>query len=405
MRPYSFERRVLLVALLGTLACSGGEGEGEGEPQQQNAQTTADTQRSVQPTEQSGLQQAAQGRATPAPANACDWIPVAEVEAALGPLAEPPAGTELACRYALPMDVETQKRRAKMRETARAQLGPEAGANFNVELDSVALVVTVDLMGEVSLERMARMAGDTSLPAYIKPTLDAAGVRVEGVKSADRPKTPPGWDVANALTGNEDFTGRVGFLKVMVQENSADHVVSSAKKEALAARIRDRIADLPFDYPYPVPDGTSLPPGADPCSLLEPDEAEAVLGKLVVPPYRSFEGSPYAHPSGSSCAYYTAGHHVLILKPYWTNGKERAAAARADDALLYSIANDPDAELADTLDGPWEDVTIGLNGRMGFLTGDRFLQVVYLTSSTDAAGAVRLARIAIDRLAASSLPR
>jgi hypothetical protein len=124
-----------------------------------------------------------------------------------------------------------------------------------------------------------------------------------------------------------------------------------------------------------------------------------VLGKLVVPPYRSFEGSPYADPNGSSCAYYTAGHHVLILKPYWTQGKERVAAVRADDALLYAIAKDPDGQMADTLDGPWEDVTTGLNGRIGFLKGDRFLQVAYLTSSTDVAGAVRLARIAIDRLA------
>jgi hypothetical protein len=383
---------VLLFASLCALACSGGDGEGEGkrEPQQQNAQTVADTQQRGQPAEQARLTQTAGGRASPAPANACDWIPVAEVEAALGPLAQPPTGTAIACRYALPMDAETAKRRAKM----RAALGPTS----NVELDSVALVVTVDVFGDVSIVRMSQMAGDPSMPAYIQPTLDAAGVKVGGVKP-DAPKPPPGWDMGNVLTANEDFIGRVGFLKVMVKENSADHVVPSAKKEALAARIRDRIADLPFTYPYPVPDETTLPPGADPCSLLEPNEAEAVLGKLVVPPYRSFEGSPYADPNGSSCAYSTAGHHVLILKPYWTGGKERVAAVRADDALLYAIAKDPDGQMADTLDGPWEDVTTGLNGRIGFLKGDRFLQVAYLTSSTDVAGAVRLARIAIDRLA------
>ena len=391
MRPFRSERTALLFASLCALACGGGDG-----PQQQNAQTMADTQQQVHSTEQPRLTQTAGGRAT-APADACGWIPVAEVEAVLGPLAEPPTGDGIACRYALRMDAETAKRRAKMREAA--------GPNVNVELDSVALVVTVDLMGDVSLERMSRMAGDPSLPAYIQPTLDAAGVTVEGAKPVDAPKPPPGWDVGNVLTGNADFTGRVGHLKVMVQENSADHVVPSAKKEALAARIRDRVADLPFTYPYPVPDETSHPPGAGPCSLIEPNEAEAVLGKLVVPPYRSFEGSPYADPNGSSCAYFTAGHHVLILKPYWTRGKERVAEVRADDALLYAIAKDPDGQMADTLDGPWEDVTTGLNGRIGFLKGDRFLQVAYLTSSTDAAGAVKLARIAIDRLAASSLPR
>ena len=389
MRTFSSERTVLLLASLCALACGGGDGQASS--QQQDAKVIADTQQQGQSAEQARLTQTAQGRATPAPENACDWIPVAEVEAALGPLAEPPTGTAIACRYALPMDAETAKRRAKMRAAA--------GPTSNVELDSVALVVTVDLVGDVSIERMSRMAGDPSLPAYIQPTLDAAGVKVDGAKPEDAPKPPPGWDMGNVLTGNADFTGRVGFLKVMVQENSADHVVPSAKKEALAARIRDRIADLPFAYPYAVPDETTLPPGADPCSLLEPNEAEAVLGKLVVPPYRSFEGSPYADPNGSSCAYYTAGHHVLILKPYWTQGKERVAAVRADDALLYAIAKDPDGQMADTLDGPWEDVTTGLNGRIGFLKGDRFLQVAYLTSSTNAAGAVRLARIAIDRLA------
>lgn len=398
MRSCSSERRALLLGSVCALAC-GGE-----EPRLQNLQTMADTQHQVQPAEQGRLEQTEEGRAT-LPADACGWISVAEVEAALGPLLAPPAGTVIECRYALPMDAETAKRRAKLRDASRLQAGPEFATTLNVDLDSVALVVTVDVMGDVSLERMSRMAGDTSLPEFIRPALNGITLPVDSVRSADRPKPPPGWDVAYAVSGNADFTGRVGFLKVMVQENSADHVVPSAKKEALAARIRDRVVDLPFAYPYPVPDPTPLPPGADPCSLLEPDEAEAVLGKLVVPPYRSFDGSPYADPNGSSCAYYTAGHHVLILKPEWSNGKQRAAQLRADDALLYSIAQDPDAEMADTLDGPWEDVVIGLAGRIGFLTGDRFLQVGYLTSSTDAAGAVRLARIAIDRLVASSPPR
>ena len=398
MKSCSSERRALLLGSMFALAC-GGE-----EPRPENLQTMADTQHQVQPVEHGRLEQTEQGRAT-APENACGWIPVAEVEAVLGPLLEPPAGNVIECRYALPMDAETARRRAKLRETARSQVEPELAATINLDLDSVALVVTVDLMGDLSLERMSRMAGDTTLPAFIKPVLDGTTLPVDGVKPADRPKPPPGWDVASVPWENADFTGRLGFLKVMVQENSADHVVPFEKKAALAARIRDRVADLPFAYPHAVPDPTPLPPGADPCSLLEPDEAEAVLGKLVVPPYRSFHGSPYADPNGSSCAYYTAGHHALILKPEWSNGKQRAAQLRADDALLYSIAQDPDAEMADTLDGPWEDVVIGLAGRIGFLTGDRFLQVAYLTSSTDAAGAVRLARIAIDRLAASSPPR
>ena len=42
-----------------------------------------------------------------------------------------------------------------------------------------------------------------------------------------------------------------------------------------------------------------------------------------------------------------------------------------------------------------------LDGAHFFLTDNRLLRVGYATSSTDAAGAVRLARIAVARLAAA----
>jgi hypothetical protein len=341
------------------------------------------------------------GRAT-RPNDACGWIPVADVEAIVGPLVAPPTGDELACRYALPMNAETARRRQTLRDSIRALAGFDSTLIIEPGLDSIAILVSVDVAGHLSIERLGQMAGDMSAPPMVAEVLGTTSLTVDSVKPADRPKAPRGWDVADAASGTADFTGRIGHLKVMVTESATDKVIPSEKKAALAARIRDRTADLPFTYPYAVPDPTQLPPGADPCSLLKPNEAEAVLGKLLVPPYRAWDGGPYASADGSSCAYYTAGHHVLILKPQWTGGKQTVAELRAADDLLYSIARDPDAETADTLDGPWDDVTTSLDGRLGFLMGDRFLHVAYLTSSTNAAGAATLARIALGRLASSS---
>ena len=59
------------------------------------------------------------------------------------------------------------------------------------------------------------------------------------------------------------------------------------------------------------------------------------------------------------------------------------------------------AEAADTLDGPWDDVTLGLDGNLAFLKGDRLLELKFATSSTDEAGAMTLAWIALGRLAAA----
>ena len=62
------------------------------------------------------------------------------------------------------------------------------------------------------------------------------------------------------------------------------------------------------------------------------------------------------------------------------------------------------AEGADTLEGPWDEVAIGVYGQLAMLTGDRMLEMAYLTSSTDIAGAIRLAGTALPRLASAGAP-
>src|SRR5919107_1475970 len=90
------------------------------------------------------------------PATACDWIPVAEVEAVLGPLAGTPVGHEDSCRYPLPLDSATARRRAEY----RAFLGPNAPGLRGMDLDKVAVTVVVDLAGDVSSERARQMVGN-----------------------------------------------------------------------------------------------------------------------------------------------------------------------------------------------------------------------------------------------------
>jgi hypothetical protein len=178
---------------------------------------------------------------------------------------------------------------------------------------------------------------------------------------------------------------------------------------ALATRVRDALPDLPFPVP-PDPDlermaraaGAPLdaePVGPDPCSLLSPGEAEAVLGKLVVPPYRSAGDTPLALRSGASCTYLTAGHRAFTVLPHWDSGKMLFRMARGVGGLVGRVAPDDTAAAADTLEGPWEEAAAnGSTGQLFFLKNDRMLEIMFVTSSTDRVGALRLARAAMERL-------
>jgi hypothetical protein len=170
----------------------------------------------------------------------------------------------------------------------------------------------------------------------------------------------------------------------------------------MAARVRDRIPDRPFAHPA-ADLSASPPPGNDPCSVLTRAEAETVLGKLAVPPFRTREGSPLADPAGKSCAYFTSGHRVLLLTPEWTYGKMSVNAERLVGDAVGQVANLP-GEVADTLEGPWDDAAVGLSGDLILLKGSRSLTIGYLMSSTDAAGAIKLAGPALTRLAAEPEP-
>ena len=167
---------------------------------------------------------------------------------------------------------------------------------------------------------------------------------------------------------------------------------------ALAGRVRDRVPDLPFEAPQ-VNTGFPVAPGRDPCSVLSREAAEAVLGKLVAAPYRASKGA-LAHPSGMSCAYYTGRHRALVLTPHFAGGVDEMRFVRGRGGLGAVGIVDRQADAADTLEGPWDEVAIGVEGQLAMLRGDRMVEIAYLTSATNIAGAIRLAGPALEGLSA-----
>jgi hypothetical protein len=220
-------------------------------------------------------------------------------------------------------------------------------------------------------------------------------VRGEGMASEERTEgTPPGWDEARLSPSGAMFHGRTGHVRVSVKvqqlELSPDTVV------AIASRVRDRVPAGPMPHPAADRSGRT-PPGQDPCSVLTRGEAEAVLGPLVADPFRAHERTPLADPSGRSCAYLTAGHRVLVLTPVWNYGGIELSAARMVGGMVRQVAELPGIE-GDTLEGAWDEAVVDLTGELLLRRGGRVLGIRYLMSSTDAAGALRLAGPALGRM-------
>ena len=317
------------------------------------------------------------------PASACDWIPAGEVEAVVGKLSGPPRKHEGGCFYPLPVDSITLARRAKARrmQEALARAGMKSDWPAEPE-DTGGVVIHVDV-GVGAEERPAEL-GFATLGSWVgNDSLLAAAKPAEG------------WDYRRSLPGKPNFWGRAGTLIVIVEGGTygmEDEVLAT-----LAARVRDRIPDLPFPAANAA---VSTPPGPDPCSVLSRKEAEAVLGPLVVAPYRAREGGALADPHGESCAYYSGKHRALVLTPHFTDGAGELRSVRARGGLGLAGVVDRAAEGADTLEGPWDEVAIGVYGQLAMLKGSRMLEIAYLTSATDIPGATRLARSALPRLTA-----
>jgi hypothetical protein len=190
--------------------------------------------------------------------------------------------------------------------------------------------------------------------------------------------------------------GRVGHVSLSVQAGAPDVPLEVMRR--LAAAVRDRIPDLPFatDNPYQI-----IQLGASdksPCDLLPRAEAEAVLGPLVVEPYRSSsQHPPLALAQGHGCAYYTKGHRAFVLIPTWSDGEQTFKMEAGLGSLLGQVV--PQESVI--FKGPWDKAQPSRGtGALLFLKGDQLLEAHYLTSSTDRGGAVKLAASAMRRMTA-----
>lgn len=327
-------------------------------------------------------------RTADVPADPCGWISVADVEAVVGPLAEPPAKAD-GCRYVMtiPEDIAAARRahaeriaafQAKFKTEVPTFHGPMA--NFQSNPKSYAVSVSVDVAGE--------MAGEIGLNAGMAHLAREMGGRPE--KAAP----PEGWDSVGGLPYG--FSGRLGHVRVSVQAQAPD--VPNEVMQRLAAAVRDRVPDLPFktDNPYQVIQfGAS---DKNPCDLLTRAEAEAVLGPLVVDPYRaSSQHPPLALAEGHGCSYYTKGHRVFSLVPTWSGGDETFNIEAGIGGLMSQVLPQ---ELV-VFKGPWDKAAPSRgSGALLFLKGERLLEVHFMGSSTDRGGAVKLAAAAMRRLAA-----
>ncbi|HKP30502.1 MAG TPA: hypothetical protein VJU15_13905 [Gemmatimonadales bacterium] len=132
----------------------------------------------------------------------------------------------------------------------------------------------------------------------------------------------------------------------------------------------------------------------DACSLLTQAEAEAVLGALV--------RAPYPDSTRRGCAYETAGNKTFVITPEWQYGKLELDTERMVGGMAAMVGYTPEAA-ADTLEGAWDEVAFGITGIV-FRVKARSLTVNYEKSSTNLAGALKLARPALERLGAAPEP-
>ena len=326
------------------------------------------------------------------PSSDCDWIPVAEVEAIVGKLAEPPREGDDGCVYTLPIPQKVLDERAKMdklRESIDKLPGADKTAPHKThQAEPYGFVLEVDLKYFGIGENVANST-NAILTAWAKDENDTTRPAEPYAVSHDKlRKALNGWDWP-ATHG-----GRLGHVRVTISTLASDIDIPRDKLDTITVRVRDRIPDRPFPMVGYSPSETR-----DPCSLITRQEAESVLGPLLIAPYRTGGDGPFAYATGPNCGYYTAGHHVVIVTPHWRRGKTDVAANNAIGGLIASVSGNREGQSADTLEGPWDQATMSLDGRLMLLKGDRALEIAYRGSSTDEIGALKLARIALPRLA------
>lgn len=290
----------------------------------------------------------------------CDWVTRAEVEKALG---EPLLGDPVRVRSA---------------ENAVPQ-ADGSGCLYEMKPTSdvmkrvVAIQMELDDAGAIQ----AGFSGVPDIQAVFKDKESKGDSLVDGR-----------WDYVSGVPGGLTMA-REGRITAQIFAFG-----ESEKGMALAGAFMDKIADLPFaEDPADLTAPTSDP---DPCSLITRAEAEAVLGPLKMPPFRSRESTALAHANGSSCTYFTGKHRALVVTPTYSGGAMQYKMMAGVGNLVSGVLGG--AKAPDTLDGKWDQITTSATNTLVFLKGDQMVDLQFKSSSADHDGAVKLARAAAERL-------
>jgi hypothetical protein len=149
----------------------------------------------------------------------------------------------------------------------------------------------------------------------------------------------------------------------------------------------------------------------DPCSLLEPKEAEAVMGALAGPPYRAREGSAGPEPAenGDLCVYETADFRTIQLSVEWTDGAMAYKGITLPSRMLSGVTGDEntasEVSAAKTvlpggvqIAGEWDEASSMGCCTVYALRGDQMVTFDYRGWKADTPAAVGLLNKALVRL-------
>lgn len=254
--------------------------------------------------------------------------------------------------------------------------------------------ITPSSSGAACMYELEPARGKTPGVVSLELKMDGAELQAELASSAARSYSAAEatwsatWDWVSTLPAAlfAARQGHVGILLVI-----SDAVLSPMDVEPLAASLLSKIPDAPFTEAASDPRAAGKSP--DPCALITRQEAEAVLGELRFAPFRSAESTPVAHGAGSSCTYYSAGHHVLVLTPSWRDGKKLFGLMRGMARLTPQSGDD-----ATPASEPWDDRAMRAAGKQYYLKGDLMLELHVGASLANETAALHLARVALGRM-------
>jgi hypothetical protein len=249
--------------------------------------------------------------------------------------------------------------------------------------DGSVIALELRTQGAIGFEAGAAMIGGRSNSL----------LKFLGAKSADGAlHDVDGWDYVGALT--DIMSARVGHVAIHAKWTRARGAGDSL------VRVMDIMRDHIPDRPFLSSERESSGSDGDPCSLITRSEAEAVIGKLTVPPYLSHDLTGLADRQGNACSYYTSNHHVLSMKPSWRQGKQLFRLLAGLSQNVESKVGGKGADI-DTLEGDWDQRAVAVTGDILLLKGDRLLQVSYRTSTASESEATKLGADALRRLVAA----